>query len=230
MAQNYKQRLIVVVTSENLPAMPVLVLHSRFRIMQQLLPLLRNAKHLSRVVSIAGGTKEGKIYPDDLSGFKIPFRLFRGHVVSLITLSMEALAARAPEVAFINTYPGMVKTALWEAPNGIVGIIANFLISVLSKFIGVPIDESGARNLFLATSARFPGASKSADGVPLVAKLQTSRGVDGNSGSGVYSINWDGESAPQSVETLLKGYRDEGLVDVVWQHLNDAFTRIEKTY
>lgn len=51
-------------------------------------------------------------------------------------------------------------------------------------------------------------------------------GVDGSRGGGVYSLDWDGESAGDEVVRLLGEYREEGMVDKVWKDLETEFVRI----
>ncbi|RJE19551.1 hypothetical protein PHISCL_08106, partial [Aspergillus sclerotialis] len=83
-------------TSEGLHTLAALTFYTRLRITQRLLPLLQNSTSLSRVINIAGGTKEGTLYADDFQALTIPFYAIRGHLATLITLGHEALAARAP--------------------------------------------------------------------------------------------------------------------------------------
>ena len=51
------------------------------------------------------------------------------------------------------------------------------------------------------------------------------RGIHGKVGSGVYSLGWGGESTPEKMEKLLTKYRDEGMVDKVWEDLESVFKR-----
>jgi len=59
-----------------------------------------------------------------------------------------------------------------------------------------------------------------------VESLSVAKGVDGKPGSGVYSLDYDGSEAGQSVMDLLGGYRKEGIVDRVWEHAQAEFERI----
>ena len=68
-------------------------------------------------------------------------------------------------------------------------------ISIVGYWICVPIEECGERQLYLATSARYPPASASSDrssGVPLGHGVEVAVGTTGEIGSGVYSVLWDG--------------------------------------
>ena len=78
-----------------------------------------------------------------------------------------------------------------------------------SRWIAVPIEESGERNLFLSTSARYlPAARADASDVRLVDGMAVARGTHGKAGSGVYWLSWGGESMPEKMEKLLTKYRD----------------------
>jgi len=95
-----------------------------------------------------------------------------------------------------------------------------------SRWIAVPIEESGERNLFLPISARYPPVARAdASGVRLVAGMTVARGIHGKAGSGVCSLCWGGESTPEKMEKLLTKYRDEGMVDKVWEDLESVFKR-----
>jgi hypothetical protein len=51
-------------------------------------------------------------------------------------------------------------------------------------------------------------------------------GTNGKSGSGVYSINYDGEPPGPKVLRNLAKMRSEGMVEIVWKHTEDEFNRI----
>ena len=76
----------------------------------------------------------------------------------------------------------------------------------------------------------YPAGTAGGDtaaGVPLLAGgVQVARGTNGKSGSGVYSIDWDGESAGPKVEELLAKCRKEGVVEKVWEHTEEEYRRI----
>jgi hypothetical protein len=93
----------------------------------------------------------------------------------------------------------------------------------------IPVEESGERHLFLATSGRFPPRAPGGDGVGNSGVKwggQVARGTMGEVGSGVYSVGWDCESASREVERLLVGYRDEGMAEGIWRHAEGEFQRI----
>ena len=102
-------------------------------------------------------------------------------------------------------------------------------VFVVGYWKGVPVEECGERHLFLATSARFKSRNGDGDGVPVGEGVEVARGADGEVGSGVYSVGWDGASASYAVEELLAGYRDQGMVGEIWRHAESEFERITRS-
>ncbi|RDL40014.1 Uncharacterized protein BP5553_04354 [Venustampulla echinocandica] len=214
-------------TSEHLHLLAALTFYSRFRFITNFLPLLQRASGLRRVVTVAGGGIEGKLDSTDFPALRIRFIAIRGHIATLITLGLESIARNAPEVSFVHDYPGTVSTALTKNMPGILGYIARASIYFFGRWICVPLEESGERHLYLATSARFPPASGDGDnsGVPLGDGFDVAQGTTG-AGSGVYSVGWDCESASAAVQKLLAGYREKGLPEDIWRHTESEFKRI----
>lgn len=208
--------------------MTALSFYSRLRISQLLLSLVERATGLKRVINIAGGTKEGTFYPTDMQALTVPLYAIRGHLTTLITLGHEALAARARSVSFIQVSPGAVKTALFDRMSGVVGFVMRCWVNLAGSWLLVPIQESGERNVFLSTSAAFPATDGGEDGVGLVDGVDVAKGTDGTVGSGVYSLDYDGTEAGQSVTDLLAKYREEGMVERVWEHAQAEFERITR--
>ncbi len=100
--------------------------------------------------------------------------------------------------------------------------------TLLAPLLSVPTVEVGDRHVFLATSAKYP-AGESGDmaaGVPLVGGVRVARGITGEVGAGVYSVDAQGESADVRVEELLAQFRKEGLVEEVWKRIVDELVRI----
>lgn len=207
-------------TAEGMHAISSLVLHSRHRFTLNLLPLLQKAAGLKRVVSIFAGTKEGAIPPAttelQMRTLKNPLRA-RGLAASCVTLLMEDAARRAPDVGFVHTYPGPVSTGInrdW-----------NFALKGLGKVMEmaglfVPKDESGERNLWLATSARFPGGAAGKN------VTEVAIGTDGVAGSGVYVVDEKGESGGDAVVKVLQKLREEKKGEWVFEEVKKEFMRI----
>lgn len=221
-------------TSEGLKLAMALAHYTRARFIQNLLPELQAAKSLRRVVSVFAATKEGQFYLEHLkSPEKVPLIKARGHAASLVTMGMESLARQTPSVSFIHTFPGFVKTGIGRDLQGFMGILNRLLSPLISTFLCIPNDESGAYHLYFSTSAQYQSqAEKDAvtQGVPIVGNtVSIARGTDGEVGSGMYCIEQTGESASPSVEALLAGFRREGLVEKVWVHTEEEWKRILET-
>ena len=148
-----------------------------------------------------------------------------------MTLGLEAVAKTAPEVSFVHDDPGAVQTPLLSHVEGLLGVLMRTYIYLAGYWICVPLEECGERQLYLATSARYPPARGGSDGeagVALGDGVGVARGTAGGIGSGVYSVEWDGMSASPTEEKLLAGYRDKGMVEEIWQHTESEFDRITK--
>ncbi|KAK3361303.1 hypothetical protein B0T24DRAFT_642937 [Lasiosphaeria ovina] len=219
-------------TAEGLYYPTAVTYYARTRLIVNLLPLLRTATGLRRVVTVFAGTKEGPIHTDDFATRHVPILAARGHASAIMTLSLEAIAVTAPEVSFVHDFPGPVKTNLGKDVRTPAFIIVGALFKLLWPFIGIPFAEAGDRQLFFATSARYPpartagGVVGSADGVPLPEGVEVARGSAGAVGGGVYSTNVDGETLSPKVAQVLARMRDEGVVGKVWAHTEDEFVRI----
>ena len=56
--------------------------------------------------------------------------------------------------------------------------------------------------------------------------VSVARGTDGKVGSGTYSVDYDVTEAGKRVIDLLEKYRTEGMVEIVWKHLQAEMERI----
>lgn len=205
--------------------------YGRVRLMVNLLALLRQATSLRRIVTVCAGTKEGQVHTGDFQARHLPVLGLRGHVSALTTLSLEALAEKAPDVSFVRDFPGMVKTNLGKDSKALMIAVIRVVTSMLAPFVALSFDEAGERQVFFSTSARYPAArvKDGGGGMPLPEGVAVARGSDGKTGSGVYSINIDGESAPAKVEQLLAKMREGGMVQKIWSHTEAEFVRITGT-
>ncbi|KAF3001564.1 hypothetical protein E8E14_000157 [Neopestalotiopsis sp. 37M] len=214
-------------TSEGLSYPMALAYYARARFIVNLLPQLKRAQSLRRVITVGAGTKEGAIYPDDFQANNLGMLTFRGHLTSMITLSLDAIAKQAPEVSFVHDYPGFVKTGLSRELTGVTASITKVMFQPLMAILQIPIEETGERQLYLATSARFPPRDGSgAEGVALGEGVTTSVGFDGTPAGGVYSVDYEAEGPGQKVEEILQNYNKSGMGEKVWSHTEEEFVRI----
>lgn len=214
------------VTSENLHLLTAINYYSRMRFITTLLPQIKAADSLRRVIYVAGGGKEGPLDETDIPALKVPLLKLRGHLTSLVTLALESVAKNAPEVSFVHDYPGTVDTQLSRNMKGVRGVVIRSLIYWFGRWLCVPIEESGERHVYLATSAKYPATNRDMSGVGGVGQLEVAVGTSGAVGSGVYSVGWDCESASSDVRGLLAGLRGKGMVEKVWDHTEGEFRRI----
>ncbi|RBR21465.1 hypothetical protein FVER53590_03886 [Fusarium verticillioides] len=218
-------------TEEGLPLVTGLTIYSRNRLAINLLPLLKKARSLRRVISVMAGTHEGKLFSDDIAARNIPFTSIhnsRGHLCSALTLSLQALARQAPEVSFIHNFPGSVDTNQIRSGDGFMMQVMKywFKVSMTVRRQWLPKEECGERHAWLCLTGRYPGKEGSENGIK---EGEVAVGIDGNKGSGVYSVDWDGESASGEVVKLLDGFKEEGLVEKVWKDQEKEFVRITGT-
>ncbi|KAJ5136498.1 hypothetical protein N7448_005052 [Penicillium atrosanguineum] len=211
-------------TSEGLHIMLAVGYYARARFTINLLPLLRQATGLRRVVTVLAGGHDGPVYPDDFQAQRMSIFSLRGQVASMTDLILEGIAEQAPEVSFVHDYPGTVKTGIGRDANTLLVRIVSWIVPVIGMFLYIPIKESGERHLFFATSDKYPPRTGDLAGVPS-GGVSVADGIDGKSGSGVYSIHWDGESVAKVVE-LLRGMREKGMAQQVWDHTQGEFKRI----
>lgn len=216
-------------TSENLKLAIALAHYARLRFVSKLLPQLQAATSLKRVVSVFAATKEGPFDITDVEADKVSFSKMRGHGASMVTLGMESFARQAPDVSFIHDFPGPVKGGAAREMKGVVGFLVRNIFGLLDPLLRafwyIPNEESGDFQVFFSTSASYPARSfgTSTDGVPLSNGIAVVNGVDGEAGSGMYSIDEKGETGDTRE---LQKLRDEGLVDKVRQQVETEWARI----
>ncbi|KAK1059193.1 hypothetical protein LTR33_013211 [Friedmanniomyces endolithicus] len=232
---NKRQRLIEqsTVTDEGLRTPIALTYYSRMRFLTNLSPLLQTAPGLRRVLSIFAGGKEG---PIDLSNLRLvhgsnPLAL-RGQMAAMMTFGLETLAARAPTVGFVHSYPGPVRSGIARDRNWVTFVLRNLFL-VLGPFIYVPEEESGERHCFVATSGMFAaaGGGKGGEGagVGLGEGGVEAKGADGRLGSGVYTTDSKCEASGEKVDAVLEKMRKEGVPQKVWEHTEAEFVRMVGT-
>lgn len=206
--------------------------YSRMRFIANLLPLLQQSP-LGRVVIVMAGTKEGPINPNDIPGKKVlPWRA-RGHLCSMLTLTLEHFAKLAPGVSFVHNYPGFVATPLAKSMKGVTGGVMRsvfWFTGLFSTKNYISLEETGGRHCFLATSSRFESRERYAkssgkESSPLDG-TEVAVGSDGVVGSGVYIVDEVCESGGKDVQQVLDGIRQEGTQEKIWKHLQGEFLRV----
>ncbi|KIM98727.1 hypothetical protein OIDMADRAFT_57071 [Oidiodendron maius Zn] len=110
-----------------------------------LLPLLRQAPSLRRIITVFAGTYEGPIDLNDVPARKISPLALRGHESTLITFSIETLAKQAPDVSFIHSFPGSVKSNLVRGGEGPLIYTVSLVIKAISPLVNISSEECGER-------------------------------------------------------------------------------------
>lgn len=204
------------------------------RFITNLLPLLRTATtttpNFARSLSVLGAGHEGKLNFDDLD-LKNSFSAAKcaNHSTTMNDFMAEELAAREPGISFLQSSPGVAMTGvatelpLWAR----VGIKA---LTPVLKMFAVGADETGARQLFLATSGMYPPATPAAGfttacGVTLSKSVSVLTGLDGKVGSGAYAADWDGKAVGN--RSILDEYHAKGVGKIVWEHTMGIFEKVK---
>ena len=208
-------------TEEGIRSGASLVLHSRTRFILNLLPLLQAAPpgQLRRVLSVFCGTKEGpttNAADIQMRSASSPMKA-RAQAATMLTLLLEEVAARAPDVGFVHDFPGFVNGN--SARGGGWGMSAiRAVFTVIGPLLYIPDEEVGERHLWLATSGVFGGRT---DGGSKMAV-----GSNGEVGSGVYVVDEKCDVAKEGVLKVLKDERAKGTREIVWGELRKDFVRI----
>ncbi|OCL09270.1 NAD(P)-binding protein [Glonium stellatum] len=184
--------------------------YSRMRFATNLL-LLLSASPCARVVSVfAPGRGEVGLNLNDL-GLKENYSIVKSisHPAFENTFFMESLAATNPGVSFLHVWPGLVQTQEMEKSEfpGLLKWLIKWVLFPLIKLFCVPVDETGERMLFYATSGMYPAL------VPAISleDLEVASGSNGEEGSGCYCINWNGETIRN--QTRLERYRKKHAIE-----------------
>ncbi|KAI4119553.1 MAG: hypothetical protein LQ345_000550 [Seirophora villosa] len=218
-------------TKEGIDTLLSLRYYSRLRFVYNLLPLLSLAPY-PHVVSVLAGGKENTINEDDLD-LKHNYGVLTSahHGTTMSSLALEHLARQNPAVAFVHIYPGYVRTNILQSGfSWPVAFFFKYLLQPLLTFFEIPLADVGDRQLFHATSARYPPLSSSsapeAQGAPLPQTVQVAEGIDGKKGSGAYLATQDSDVAPSGTGKLMTGYREKGVPEKVWGHTLEMFEKV----
>lgn len=198
-------------------------MYARNRSISNLLPLIRNATSLRRVVTTFIATLEGDVKMDDFQVWHMKLMENRDHAASVTTLPLEGHQKAAPEVSFVHTFPGVVKSGITRGTAGPLFIVLKVMFTVFGSLVYMSTEEAGDRHVFLCTYARYSASAQdSAAAVPLsdTEGFALARGTDGKIGCGVYSVDASGESAKPEVERILAGLRNNGMVETVMDRID----------
>ncbi|KAF1816882.1 hypothetical protein P152DRAFT_426249 [Eremomyces bilateralis CBS 781.70] len=211
--------------------------YSRMRFISNLLPLLQSAAtqppHFSRTLSVFNAGFEGKLNFKDLE-LKNTFSAARcaTHTTTMNSLMTEEFSKRQPATTFAHSWPAtVVTTGLARELPAWARVAMNVLSPLLSlSNLAVSNEETGARQLYIATSGVYPPAKPSensplASGVPAPKGLHAPMlGANVVAGSGAYLVNWNDE--PTGKQKLLQEYREKNVGATIWEHTMGIFERV----
>lgn len=149
--------------------------YSKVRFAVNLIPHVKKAPILRRGVFVFGSGLEGRVVTDDLEGRNISLLRNRDLMSSMTTLAIDKCSQEVPEISWVHNFPGFVESGIWDGMEGVFGNVFRLVISILGRFSYMKLEECGQRQLFMATSTRFPPAKASNDdetGVPLIGGLR----------------------------------------------------------
>ena len=201
------------------------------RFVHNLLPLLSSSPS-SRIVSIHGAGKEGRLNEDDLE-LKHTFSLSTAamHTSTMNTLALQEIAHSHSTISCVHVFPGIVVTNAfatfaedWYFPLRLLFVRA---VMPIAKLVTVSLQECGERHLFHATSARYPPAEVKGSpgaGVPLPEGVEVASGSDWIEGSGCYLLDANGETIGN--KKLLDEYRERDMGRMIWEHTREVFDRV----
>jgi hypothetical protein len=199
--------------------------YSRMRLGHNLTPLLLQAEK-PRVISIFAAGQETRLHPDDLS-LRSHYGLFNviSHGAFMTTFFFEELVAQNPKLSCLHVYPGLVKTQEFQKavfPAWLKWVFRWILLPLLTPWC-VPVAECGERSLFCAGDGRYMAPEEVRSGT----EGDVAIGVDGQRGSGVYAVDWNGEVFRKS-EAVYEKCRKKDMRKMVWEHTMEAFKAVEE--
>ncbi|KAL2071171.1 hypothetical protein VTL71DRAFT_12406 [Oculimacula yallundae] len=214
-------------TSEGIKLCASLSFYARMRFTLNLIPLLRNSR-APRVLSVLAGGNERHIITHDL-GLNHNYSIVNtvNHTTTMHTLAFEFIAQDNPSISFLHAYPGWVQTDILDnffsyEPRAWYGFVFRLLRAVAAvgmKFVAISAEEAGERQVFFATSSRYPCRETllSRPESMVLYNLEDCSVPE----NGVYRVGWQGNGV--SNNEVLGKYRDSGLPGKIWEHTLDVF-------
>lgn len=89
------------------------------------------------------------------------------------------------------------------------------VVAFLATPWAVPLQESGERHLYAATSSDYMPRLREA--------VSSTLSGSGEKGAGAYLLNWDGEKMEKKI---METYRENGVGVKVWEHTMEVFEKI----
>jgi hypothetical protein len=181
--------------------------YSRMRLAFNLIPALAAASAAgepARVHSALNAGKEGKIFLDDLPLEKhFSLKNSAAQATTMTTLAFDQLALAHPDITFIHTSPGIVRTNITKGFGPVISSISGAFLILLAPFLTTPVQESGQRHLYAALSKDY---------LPMNSD---------NSERHVQRLNSKSEFCGENSE--LEEYRKSKVGPQIWEHTLQVF-------
>ncbi|KFX88418.1 hypothetical protein V490_07647 [Pseudogymnoascus sp. VKM F-3557] len=193
-------------TKEGLETCFAISYYSRMRLIQNLLPLLRQSSQ-PRVLSLLNGGKEKPMFDDDISLEKNwSADAVIAHTTTMTSLALEHLAKNDERITFLHVFPGLVNTGNFirvtaAESSGVVWrvLLAAFcrMITVVQAVFGITPEECGERQAYHLTSDKF--------------------------GPGSQRIDDSSEIVSAHAGGVFEKYRDSGWPEKIWEQTTSVF-------
>jgi hypothetical protein len=216
--------LIVADTKEGIDGTMARFYYSRMASITKLLPLLLESSLPATVVSVYAAGMEGKLHIDDLSlrqSSHYSYSQARSHINYMHTCFFEELAKEhSGQLRLIHIFPGLVVHKGMHSKDNPWWL--RFVFTKVLPFFGknVPLEEVGHRMVALASTSNYPAMPR---GETVLTKSAV-KGTDGESGSGAYALDENGENAYPAKR--YAGLNKQDLSEKVWTHTNLALKEI----
>lgn len=179
---------------------------------------------MARVVSVLSPGDESTALDLSNLDLKTDFSLkaAANHGITMTDFAFEELAKENPNISFVHAFPGGVKTG-WSKEASFPVRAASNLAYMLGSPWMVPINESGERHLYAATSARYPPKNGNGAGVDAGSEA-VMKGSAGDIGSGAYLIGSTNDF--RANEKVLKMLRDKDAGSKILAHTLETFKAV----
>ncbi|KFZ24708.1 hypothetical protein V502_00804 [Pseudogymnoascus sp. VKM F-4520 (FW-2644)] len=203
-------------TKEGLETCFAISYYSRMRLIQNLLPLLRQSPR-PRVLTLLNGGKEKPIFDDDIGLEKRwSAEAVISHTTTMTSLALEHLAQDDERIAFLHVSPGLVNSGNFIRVTAAesAGVIWRAMLTVLCRMItavqlifGITPKECGERQAYHLTSDQF--------------------------GPGAWRVGNSSEVVSAHTGGVFEKYKDGGWSEKIWEHTTAIFesafaTRIDR--
>ncbi|KFY72413.1 hypothetical protein V499_07459 [Pseudogymnoascus sp. VKM F-103] len=199
-------------TKEGLETCFAISYYSRMRLIQNVLPLLRQSSR-PRVLTLLNGGKEKQMFDDDI-GLETQWSADAviTHTTTMTSLALEHLAKDDERITFLHVFPGLVNSGNFirvtaEESAGVVWsvMLAVFcrMITVVQLIFGITPEECGERQAYHLTSDQF--------------------------GPGAWRIDNSSEVVTVPAGDVFEKYRDGGWPKKTWEHTTAVFERVGAT-